>query len=87
MNKDNELTENLNRMLTESADKESVINFLRLSNYSKAESIGILNKALGICLLEAQDIIHNSQTWSDVKERDAKINNEFCDFLEGLGSS
>ncbi len=87
MNKDNELTEKLNRMLTESADKESVIKFLRLSNYSKAESIGILKKALGICLLEAQDIIHNSQTWSDVKERDAKINNEFCDFLEGLRSS
>ncbi|MEH2167494.1 MAG: hypothetical protein V7K41_12625 [Nostoc sp.] len=86
MNKDNELTEKLNNMLTESADKESVIKFLRLSNYSKAESIGILKNALSICLLEAQDIIHNSQTWSDVKEHDAKINNDFCDFLEGLGS-
>lgn len=41
MNKDSELTEKLNNMLIESADKESVIKFLRLSNYSKAESIGI----------------------------------------------
>ncbi len=56
MNKDNELTEKLNKMLNESAEKESVIKFLRLSNYSKAESIGILKTALGICLLEAQDI-------------------------------
>ncbi|MEH2297518.1 MAG: hypothetical protein V7K88_00160 [Nostoc sp.] len=86
MNKDNELTENLNKVLTESAEIESAIKLLRLSNYSKAESIGILKNALGICLLEAQDIIHNSQTWSDVKERDAKINNDFCEFLEGLGS-
>ncbi|MFN6483847.1 MULTISPECIES: hypothetical protein [unclassified Nostoc] len=87
MNKDNELTEKLNKMLTESADKESVIKFLRLSNYSKVESIIILKNALGICLLEAQDIIHNSQTWSDVKEYDAKLINDFFDFLEGLGSS
>lgn len=87
MNKDNELTEKLKNMLTESADQESVIKFLRLSNYSKAESIGILKKAFGLSLIEAQDIIHNSQTWSDVKERDAKINNELCDFLEGLGNS
>lgn len=68
MNKDNELTEKLNNMLIESADKESVIKFLRLSNYSKAESIGILKKALIISYYEAQDIIHNSQTWSNVKE-------------------
>ena len=46
MNKDNELTEKLNNMLTESADKESVTNLLRLNNYSKAKSIGILKKAL-----------------------------------------
>ncbi|WP_448271133.1 hypothetical protein [Nostoc sp. DSM 114160] len=87
MNNDNELTENLNKMLTEPAERESAIKFLRLSNYSKAESIVILKNALGICLLEAQDIIHNSQTWSDVKERDAKIMNEFFDILEKLGSS
>lgn len=87
MNKDNELTEKLNNMLTESADKEVVIKFLRESNYSKAESIGIVKKTFGISYDEAQDIIHNSQTWSDVKERDAKINNEFFDILEELGNS
>lgn len=87
MDKDNELTEKLNNMLTESTEQESVIKFLRFSNYSKAKSIVILKKALGISLLEAQDIIHNSQTWIDVKEVDAKIMNDFCDFLEELGSS
>ncbi|MEH2351847.1 hypothetical protein [Nostoc sp.] len=87
MNKDNELTKKLNRMFTESADRESVIKLLRLSNYSKARSIKILKNALVLSILEAQDIIHNSQTWSDVKERDARINNNLCDFLEGLGSS
>ncbi|MEH2391704.1 MAG: hypothetical protein V7K21_08480 [Nostoc sp.] len=87
MNKDNELTEKLNNMFTESADKESVIKFLRLSNYSKAESIKVLKNALDISYYEAQDIIHNSQTWSNVKERDAKIMNDFFDILEELGSS
>ncbi|MEH2045423.1 hypothetical protein [Nostoc sp.] len=87
MNKDNELAEKLKNMLAESADKESVIKFLRLSNYSKAKSIGILKRAWDISYDEAQNIIHNSQTWSDVKKRDAKINNDFFDFLEELGNS
>ncbi|MEH2267864.1 MAG: hypothetical protein V7K68_05430 [Nostoc sp.] len=87
MNKDNELTEKLKNMLTESANKESVIKLLRLSNYSKSKSIEILKKALGISYYEAQDIIHNSQTWSDVKEYDEKLINDFFDILEELGSS
>ncbi|MEH2304046.1 hypothetical protein [Nostoc sp.] len=87
MNKDNELTEKLNNMLTESADKESIIKLLRLSNYSKTKSIEIFKKVLGISYYEARDIIHNSQTWSDVKEVDAKIMNDFFDVLEKLGSS
>ncbi|MEH2424902.1 MAG: hypothetical protein V7K48_29580 [Nostoc sp.] len=87
MNKDNELTEKLNKMLTESVDQESVIKFLRLSNYSKTKSIEIFKKVLGISYYEAQDIIHNSQIWSDVKEIDAKIMNDFFDILEELGSS
>lgn len=48
MNKDNKLTEKPKNMLTESADQESFIKFLRLSNYSKSKSIEILKKALGI---------------------------------------
>ncbi|MEH1896894.1 MAG: hypothetical protein V7K94_16655 [Nostoc sp.] len=87
MDEDSELTEKLNNMLIESADKESVIKFLRLSNYSKSKSIEILKKALSISYYEAQDIIHNSQTWSDVKEFDAKLMNDFFDVLEELGSS
>ncbi|MEH1868835.1 MAG: hypothetical protein V7K69_28100 [Nostoc sp.] len=87
MNKDNELIEKINKMLTESADQESVIKFLRLSNYSKSKSIEILKKVLGISYHEAQDIIHNSQTWSDVKEYDEKLINDFFDILEELGSS
>jgi protein tyrosine/serine phosphatase len=86
MNEHNELIKKLNNILTESADKESVIKLLRLSNYSKSESIEILKKALGISYYEAQDIIHNSQTWSDVKEFDSKLINDFFDILEELGS-
>jgi hypothetical protein len=83
----NELTEKLNNMLTESADQESLIKLLRLNNYSKTESIEFLKKALDTSYYEAQDIIHNSQTWSDVKEFDTKIINDFFDILEELGSS
>ncbi|MDZ8033869.1 hypothetical protein [Nostoc sp. DedSLP04] len=87
MNKDSELTQKLNNILIEFADRESVINLLRLSNYSKTESIEILKNALSISYYKAQDIIHNSQTWSDVKEVDEKIMNDFFDVLEELGSS
>ncbi|MEH2196965.1 hypothetical protein [Nostoc sp.] len=87
MNEDSELTEKLNNMLIESADKEAVIKFLRLSNYSKSKSIEILKKAFSISFCDAQDMIHNSQTWSDVKEFDAKLMNDFFDVLEELGSS
>jgi hypothetical protein len=54
MNKDSDLNEKLNNMLIESADQESIINFLRLSNYSKTKSIEVLKNALSLSYYEAQ---------------------------------
>jgi|GEM_PF-6575084 hypothetical protein len=82
MNKYNELAEELNRLLNESDDKEPAIRYLRASNYSKLESIEILRKVLHIPYYEAQHIVHHSQTWSDVKEFDTKLINDFFDVLE-----
>ena len=78
----NEITEDIKNSLTETTDRESVIDFLRLNSYSKLESIEIFRKALNISFYEAQDIIQYSQTWSDVKEFDEKLMNLFFDMLE-----
>jgi len=78
----NEITEYIKNSLTETTDRESVIDFLRLNSYSKLESIEIFRKALNISFYEAQDIIQYSQTWSDVKEFDEKLMNLFFDMLE-----
>jgi endonuclease V-like protein UPF0215 family len=86
MNKQSELNEEIKNMLIELTDKESVISFLRLNNYSKPQSIEIFRSTLGISYYEAQDIIHNSQIWSDVKESDDKIIDDFFDILEELES-
>jgi DNA mismatch repair ATPase MutS len=82
MNEHRELTETLNKLLNESEDKEPVISFLRLSNYSKAQSIKILKEILHIPFLEAQYMVHNSQTWGDVKEFNTELMNDFFDALE-----
>ena len=80
----NKITEYIKKLLTETTDRESVIDFLRLNSYSKLESIEIFRKALNISFYEAQDIIHYSQTWSDVKEFDEKLMNIFFDMLEDI---
>ena len=78
----NEITEDIKNSLTETTDRESFIDFLRLNSYSKLESIEIFRKALNISFYEAQDIIQYSLTWSDVKEFDEKLMNLFFDMLE-----
>jgi hypothetical protein len=82
MNEQNERLKNMLNMLKVSTDKEPVIGLLRLNNYSKPQSIEIFRKALGISYYEAQDIIHNSKTWSDVKDSDDKIIDIFFDIIE-----
>lgn len=84
MNKHNEIIEHIRNLLTVTTDRESVIKFLRLNNYSKLESIEIFRNALNIQYYDAQDIIHNSQTWSDVKEFDEDLINLFFDTLEEI---
>jgi hypothetical protein len=51
MNEQNERLKNMLNMLKVSTDKEPVIGFLRLNNYSKPQSIEIFRKALGISYL------------------------------------
>jgi hypothetical protein len=46
MNKQSELNEEIKNMLIELTDKESVISFLRLNNYSKPQSIEIFRSTL-----------------------------------------
>ena len=58
------------RMLSEGQDLETVISFLRDSGCHKNDSIKIVRQLTGVGLGEAKDIVHFSNTWKDVKERD-----------------
>lgn len=84
MNTDDKLTEKLKTLLTQLTDQEVAIQLLRANNFSKSESIEILREVFNLPYYEAQTLVHHSQTWSDVKEADTKIINDFFDALEEL---
>ncbi len=77
----------LKDVLSQSVDLESAIEFLRNSGLTKLYSIEMLRKVLSLSYDEAYFIVHNSKTWSDVKEFDEKLMNDFLDVLEELGDS
>lgn len=49
---------------------EAILSALRAEGFSKVESIRATVELLRIPLAEAKRIVHNSDTWSDVHERD-----------------
>lgn len=59
------------------ADLAEAIFFLRREGFSKVESIGVLAKHRGLPLSEAKVLVHTSEAWSDVSDRDE----EFHDHL------
>jgi hypothetical protein len=69
-------------LLSESKDLEASIATLRNNNYSKMESIEVMRKVLNISYDESYELVRNSITWSDTKEYDDKLMNDFFDILE-----
>lgn len=77
--------EKFKSLLSQSADWDFALEFLRNIGLSKIESIEMLRKAASLSYSNAESIVHNSKTWSDVKEIDEKISKSFFDLLEKLG--
>lgn len=57
---------------------DEIVSFLHARGCSKVQSITVIATALGIGLTQAKEIIHTSQAWMDIKERDE----HFHDSLE-----
>ena len=55
------------------ANVEDVIRTLRDSGFSKVHSIKALVDLGQANMSEAKHIVHNSQTWADVRERDEEF--------------
>ncbi|MDR1191386.1 MAG: hypothetical protein LBK60_06965 [Verrucomicrobiales bacterium] len=52
---------------------DRVVAFLREQGCSKVESIAIISRAFVIGLNEAKELIHSSEGWADVLERDTQF--------------
>jgi len=61
-----------------SSDRQLVLKVLRFEeNCSKVESIVILSRHFNIPYVEALATVHNSSHWSDRKEVDEQLNEDF----------
>jgi hypothetical protein len=79
---DNDVIQLIKVLLSESKDIEASIETLRDNNYSKMESIEVMRKVLNISYDESYELVRNSITWSDTKEYDDKLMDDFFDILE-----
>jgi len=57
-------------MAAQGKNLEDIMHFLRAEGCSKVMSIAVLAKALEVGLGQAKEMVHTSQTWADVRERD-----------------
>ena len=78
MAKEQALLTTCKKMLVEGKPVEDVLGYLRTQGCSKTDSIIILTKAKGLSLTEAKRLVHFSNVWADVRDRDE----EFHELLE-----
>ena len=79
-----ELTTTCKRMLQEGRDSDSIIWFLREQTGKKTISMAVMARILDISLGEAKLLVHRSQAWADVRERDERFEEDFVAALEQL---
>lgn len=73
------------QLLMEDNGVEKMFVSLRKKGISKAQSCQIYSALANINLGEAQEIIHVSKAWEDVRSRDEKLQDTLWDVLEELG--
>lgn len=64
------------RLLASGTDPEIVLSLLREKGFDKIESIKALVGAGGMPLREAKVVVHNSEAWRDVHDRDERFQEE-----------
>jgi antitoxin PrlF len=76
--------EDTNSLWQSSHDVESFLQTLREKGAGQAESVRAIRNAANVSLAEAKEIVHFSQTWSDMRasRRDGSIE-YFSGFLAG----
>ena len=69
------------RRLEAGEDIEAIVRCLRASGCSKIDSIAVLNRASGIGLAKAKEVVHFSAIWADRKASDEKFHEDIVDAL------
>ena len=67
-------------------DWNSVLAVLRTDGFSKTDCMRAMVELLQIPLGDAKGLVHNSQTWSDIRERDESILDELINDVTDLGA-
>lgn len=70
MNDDETVLSDCRKLLAQGVDRESVLTALRRAGFSKVQSIKALVDLGEATLGEAKEVVHRSETWKDVRERD-----------------
>lgn len=73
MSERNDILKECQAKLARGVDLEEVIRILRNSGFSKVHSIKALVDLGQADLSDAKRLVHNSLTWSDVRERDEEF--------------
>ena len=68
-------------MLSRGAPLEAVLAYMREYGLSKGQSIRVVVETVGKSLSEAKNLVHSSETWSDVRMRDEKFHDELLKYL------
>ncbi len=70
------------KMLHDGASMERILKYLREETGSKVASAAVLINGLDIPAREAKQLIHLSEVWRDVKERDEDFHEDIFSALD-----
>jgi hypothetical protein len=71
-------------MQARGAPSEEILAYLRSNGASILESMRILKNVLGLSLAEAKQIVHFSETWSDMRDEHDRIHDVLEDVVKAI---
>jgi predicted ATPase with chaperone activity len=72
------------KMRAQGVSEEDLLQFFRQEGASMLESARLIRQLKSISLREAQDLIHFSKTWADLKESHENLQEVFAEALQQL---
>jgi hypothetical protein len=72
------------QMLQEGKRSDEILKYLRKETNSKVVSAAVLMNGLNLPSAEVKQLIHFSEAWADVKERDKKFHEDLFSRLEEI---